>query len=432
MEGIKRKRCAGLLLASACFLSAPGAGGQTADRAPTVREIESSNLDADFSPGEATTNTPAVLDEIYAEHESYLDLTGIRDPGTYLVNPLDALYESSGLRLGVAHTMLFLQPMGGQNDQYGAAGDLDFLSSWTLIGRNTKDTGRLVATVEYRYRMGDRPPSSVGRDIGTLIPPTNAFNDRGWVVRDAYWIQRLMDARVRILIGRADPSDYVGSYWLQNVNNSFVNRHFSANPAVPFPGHGPMLGVSLRPVDMCYLTGGVSNAYSQTIRNEVDTLFNEWDLFSFGEVGLTPRIRGLGAGRYSFGMWHMDSRNLSGLPSDFGLTAIADQNFGKNLQAFARYAYSDGALTNVRHLAQAGLGLSGLLGRRDDLTGLAFSLAVARNPSAGNETVLEAFHRFQITRFGQLSFGLQLIANPANAVENHAEGVFYARLRTSF
>ncbi len=31
---------------------------------PTVHDIESSVLDADFSPGEATTNTPAELDEI--------------------------------------------------------------------------------------------------------------------------------------------------------------------------------------------------------------------------------------------------------------------------------------------------------------------------------------------------------------------------------
>lgn len=418
-----------LALAVACVAEVRG---QSEDRQPTVHDIESSNFDADFSPGEATTNTPAVLDEIYAEHQSYLDLAHIGDPGTYIVNPLESLYQATGLRLGAANTMLYLQPMGGQSGQYGAAGDLDFMSSWTLIGRNTKDTGRLVTTVEYRYKVGDQPPSAVGREIGTLIPPTNAFNDRGWVVRDAYWIQRLFDARVRILIGRADPSDYVGSYWLQNVNNSFVNRHFSANPAVPFPGHGPMLGVSLRPTDLFYLTGGASNAYSQTIRNEVDTLFNEWDLFTFGEAGFTPNIKSLGPGRYSFGLWHMDSRSLNGLPSSYGLTAIADQNLGENFQVFARYAYSDGTLTNVRHLAQAGLGLSGLLGRRDDLTGLAFSLAVARNQSSRNETVLEAFHRFQITRFGQVSFGLQLIANPANATESNTEGIFYARLRTSF
>ncbi|MGA7215110.1 MAG: hypothetical protein WBX20_12965, partial [Terrimicrobiaceae bacterium] len=208
---------------------------------PTVHEIEFSALDADFSPGEATTNTLAELDEIDALHEGHLDSLGLDRSFHLVVDPLDELYRKTGLRLGVAYTMLYLQPMGDLSDSYGAAGDLDFLSSWTLIGRGTQDTGRAVFTAEYRFKMGNQPPSAVGREIGTLIPPTNAFNNRGWVIRDAYWIQRLFDARVRIIIGRADPSDYVGAYWLQNVNNSFVNRHFSANPAVPFPGHGPLL-----------------------------------------------------------------------------------------------------------------------------------------------------------------------------------------------
>jgi len=399
---------------------------------PTEHEIESSVLDSDLSPGEATTNTPAELDEIYASHEGYLDPLGIDRPLDFLSDAFQRLDDKTGLRLGVAHTMLFLQPMGGQSSRYGAAGDLDFMSSWTLLGRDTKDTGRLVFTVEYRYEIGNQPPSVVGRQMGTVVGPTNAFNDRGWVIRDLYWIQRFFDARLRILIGRADPSDYVGAHWMQNANNAFINRSFSANPAIPFPGHGPMLGISIRPTEQFYATGGISNAYSQTIRAEIDTLFNEWDLFSFGEVGYTPKIKNLGTGRYAFGLWRMDARSLNDLPSDYGLTAIIDQNLGKSFQVFARYAYSDGTLTNVRHLGQAGMGLSGLLGRKDDLTGAAFSLAIPRNTTSRNEAVLEVFHRFQVTDHTQLSVGLQLIANPGNAPNNETAGVFYARIRTSF
>ena len=399
---------------------------------PTIHDIESSNYDADFSPGEATTNTPAELDEIYAPNEGYLDSLGANRPMDLLKSPLDSLYEKTGLRIGVANTMLFMQPMGGQSSKYGSAGDLDLMSSWTLIGRGTKDTGRLVFTGEYRYQMGSQPPSRIGAQMGTIVAPTGTFNDRGWVIRDAYWIQRLFDARVRIIFGRADPSDYVGAHWLQNVNNSFVNRNFSANPAVPFPGHGPMLGISLRPTDQFYLTAGASNAYSTTIRDEIDTVFNEWDIFSFGEIGYTPTFKGLGAGRYAFGIWHMHAQSKFGLPEDYGFTFIADQNLTKNLQVFARYCYSDGELTNVRQSAQIGLGLSGLLGRKDDLTGAAFALTVPWNEVSRNETVIEVFHRFQVSQNTQLSVGLQLIANPGNAPDNDTAGVFYARLRTSF
>ena len=58
-------------------------------------------------------------------------------------------------------------------------------------------------------------------------------------------------------------------------------------------------------------------------------------------------------------------------PSDYGLTAIVDQNLTDRLQVFARYAYSDATLTNVRQLAKEGWGCK-VLGRDDDLTGAAF------------------------------------------------------------
>jgi hypothetical protein len=125
------------------------------------------------------------------------------------------------------------------------SGDVDSL-------RGTENTGRLVATVEYRYDIGAQPPSVIGRQNGTLINTVNTFNDRGGEVRDAYCIQRLFDARLRILVGRADISDYVGAHLMQNANNSLVSRHFAANPAVPFPGHGPMAGFSLRPTELFY------------------------------------------------------------------------------------------------------------------------------------------------------------------------------------
>ena len=67
---------------------------------PTVDDIESSVVDEDFSPGEATSTTPDALDEIYPPHDGYLDSTGIARPLDYLVNPLDALNEATGLRLG--------------------------------------------------------------------------------------------------------------------------------------------------------------------------------------------------------------------------------------------------------------------------------------------------------------------------------------------
>lgn len=136
--------------------------------------------------------------------------------------------------------------------------------------------------------------------------------------------------------------------------------------------------------------------------------------------------------RISLGLWHMDERSRDNLPSDYGLTAMMDQNLTDKLQVFARYAYSDGTLTNVRHLAQAGLGFNGLLGRDDDFTGAALSVAFPRRETSRNETVFETFHRFQMTKHSQISVGVQVIFDPGNAPESKTVGIFYARLRTSF
>lgn len=386
----------------------------------------------EFSPGDAGTAPEAELEEIYSTRSGDLDPLGLERPLDWMSQELQSFYRDTGFRLGVAHTMFFAQPSGGLSDHSGTAGDLDIVSSWTLLRHGTEDTGRLVASVEYRYDLGAQPPSVIGAQNGTLINTVNTFNDRGGVVRDLYWIQRFYDARLRILIGRADPSDYVGSHLMQNVNNSFASRHISANPAVPFPGHGPMAGFSLRPTEQFYLTAGTANAYSNTRTAGFDSLTDEWELFSFAEAGYTPTLDGLGAGRYAVGLWYMDSRSADGLPSDKGINFIADQRLSETLQVFGRYAYSDATLTNVRQLAQAGLGLNGLLGRNDDLTGLAFSFAQPQASASQNEKVIELFHRFQATRHSQFSLGAQLILDPGNAPSEDAMGFFYARLRTSF
>jgi carbohydrate-selective porin OprB len=160
----------------------------------------------------------------------------------------------------------------GEDNPDGAAHDIDLMTAWTLVGRDTPNAGVFVATTEYREKLGNDPASSVGPDLGTLINTTNAFNDREWVLRDAYWLQRLLDGKLRILFGRADTSDFVGQQPMQNVNSSFVNRSFSANPSVPFPGHGATLGVSVRPNSEFYVTGGLANGYNDTTAYEFDTI----------------------------------------------------------------------------------------------------------------------------------------------------------------
>ncbi len=111
---------------------------------------------------------------------------------------------------------------------------------------------------------------------------------------------------------------------------------------------------------------------------------------------------------------------------------VADQRLTESAQVFGRYAYSDGKTTNVRQLVQGGVGVNGLFGHDEDLTGLAISYARPRPTASRCEKVIELFHRIQATRHSRFSLGGQLVIATGNAPGESAKGLFYARLRTSF
>ncbi|HMN95858.1 MAG TPA: carbohydrate porin [Phycisphaerales bacterium] len=407
---------------------APAASGTEAASAlgPWIQPFQ-----YEFSPGDSPASEGFELDEMSRRRRGIFDLGAANAPFDALRGGLDQLYRETGLRLGFAYTMLLQQASGGPGERTGTAGDIDFISRWTLVGRGTKDTGTLAFDGEYRFKVGDQPPSALGGVLGTLTNTTGGFSDRGWVVRDAYWLQRLFEDRLRLLAGRADVSDWAGATRLQSINLYFSNRAFSANASVAWPnGHGPAAGVSVVPTEWFYATGGIANGYNQSNTMEINSL-EEGDFFYFTEFGLTPMIEGLGQGRARVLLWLMDERERWNLPEDKGISFILDQNIGEQLYAFLRYSYADATLTNIRNAVQAGTGLRGLLGSPDDVTG--FAAGWGEPPGDGrDETVLELFHRFQLLESTQLTLGAQLILDPAFNPDQNTLGVFSVRLRVAF
>lgn len=388
--------------------------------------------DVGLSPGDTPT---AAVDEMYdidIPRRGLFHLPALEDPLDKFVASLRSFEQRTGLRANFAYTMLFQQATGGPGDRNGAAGDIDFMTAWTLLGRGTENTGTLIFTGEYRFKMGEQTPSQLGGVLGTLTNVTSAFNGRGWVVRDVYWLQRLLDGKLRFLIGRADISDFIGGMRMQNVNNSFFNRAFSGNAAVAYPaGHGPAAGLSIVPNDFFYASAGIQNSYSTTTTIGLNTL-DEGDFFYAAEVGITPNFESLGRGRYRIMGWYMDNRPQLNLPSDQGLSIMADQDVGDRVLAFARYGHSNGDLTNIKNMGQIGVGVRGLLGSEDNLTGLAGSIAEPATSGLRNEKVIEIFHRWQLTMRTQFSIGAQLIVDPSNAPNDDTLGVFSARFRFDF
>lgn len=390
-----------------------------------------------WTPGVAPTAVEAEIADASAPRKGYIYVPGVSTAFDYALDHLDKLDDLTGIRIGAAYTMVNQGLTGGTGingepwPRYGAAGDFDIMSTWTVVGRNSENTGQFTVDGEDRFAIGARTPNSLGANIATLQPTVNTFNDRGWVVRDFFYEQRLWHGQIRFMLGRADSTDYFGSTWMQTANNSFVNRMFASGVTVNAPGHGPAVGMSLRPNDSnFYVSGGAANAYNSTTTTGFDTL-HKGTFFAYGEGGWTPTFNSLGEGRYTVSGWHIGERTLTGLPADWGVTAVADQQFGSMVEAFARYGYSEAAALNVHHFWQAGIGARGLIGSTNDMTGLAFSWAFPRN-DLREEKVVEAFYRAQVTRFMQLSVGAQAIIDPGDAPAHDVVGAFWGRVRFVF
>lgn len=352
-------------------------------------------------------------------------------PGVAIKRKFDEIAEKKNLRIGLANTLLFQQASAGPGNRSAASGDLDFLAKWTAVGAGTKDTGILAFSAEYRYQIGDMVPSQLGGEIGTLLGTTNSFSERPVVVKELYWDQRLFEDRFRFAVGRIDPENLFGGHRLQSANMFFFNKAFSTNPTVAYGGPGGAVAAQVKPTPWMYVTAGLCDANGSATVGNLEGFIEDGEYLKFGELGFTPTIEGLGAGRYRVAIWHVDERDSIGRPSDEGWTISLDQDLGKQYIVFARYGQSDGDVTKVERSVQGGVGIKGVFAE-EDMLGLA---AAASEPADGDkrtEKVIEVFHRFQVTETTQFTVGVETIFDPSNAPDDDVLGVFSARLRVAF
>lgn len=352
-------------------------------------------------------------------------------PGVAIKRKLDEFAKRTNIRFGFANTLLFQQASGGPGMRSAAGGDLDLLAKWTAVGAGTKDTGILAFAAEYRYQIGDQAPAALGGQIGTLLPTTNGFGERPMVVKEMYWDQRLFDDLLRFGIGRIDPENLFGGHRLQSASTFFLNKAFSSNPTVAYPGPGAAGALRIKPTPWLYFGGGVTDANGKATVGNLEGFFKDHEFLTFGEVGLTPTFEGVGTGRYRLAFWHIDAREDAGKPSDQGFTLSFDQDIDDTFVLFLRYGHADGDVTGITNSVQGGVGINHVLGR-ENMLGIAAAWSEPKDDDKRDEKVLEIFQRFQVTETAQFTLGAEVIFDPSNAPGDDVLGVFSARLRISF
>jgi porin len=127
-----------------------------------------------------------------------------------------------------------------------------------------------------------------------------------------------------------------------------------------------------------------------------------------------------------------DNRNEPDQPSGKGFSLRFEQEIGEGVLPFITYSRASGGATDVRQLVTAGLGLSGIFGNRDDITGVAVAWGQPEDRSLRNQYVAELFYRVQLTEHIQVTPDLQLIAEPSRNRDNDTIGVLGLRMRLLF
>ncbi|MCK6263526.1 carbohydrate porin [Vibrio sp. ZSDE26] len=344
--------------------------------------------------------------------------------------------------------------LGGESVD-ASSGVARIYGSWSLVGKDTKNTGSLVWKIEHRHSYTDTAPKEfawLGNDqigyVGMIAP---AYSDQGFRVTDLNWKQRFNDGRGTVSIGWQDVTNYVDTYALASPWAGFTNLAFSTGAGVmglPDDGilalsAGHMIGENF------YVVGGIADAKgkSDDIFNGFDTLFNDTTLFTTLELGWTASQEQIYTDNFHVTFWHMDEGSRHSLSSRVlkdGTVIGGESGQGVNfswskfvtpqIMPFVRGGVSEGDVAIYDKSISAGFGYFGLGSPTNNL-GFAVNWSETNSDTLQtymgaekNQATLELYYNMQLTEYLQITPDIQYIKDPALSTESSA-WVFGVRAR---
>ncbi|MHC4612236.1 MAG: carbohydrate porin [Planctomycetota bacterium] len=415
-----------LLMALAVTGAACGQAEQEQQAAPGTGDTR------DFFRGAAD----GVLNNLSAARFDREAMTEL-DPFTWLRNEMqkvnNELDRAARLRIGFAWTALYQHASWTRNDDdNAAAADFDFFGRWRPL--QTRQTlGYVIFQTQVRYELWqDQTPRELGREIGSLWGTANGFNTQSFNLRQLYWQQFLFNNELSYRIGKVDLGDVFNNNRLQSDNHFFLNAAFSDNPTMAYPENDFGGDITWRPHRLVYVAAGAANADDDNNSDTSNRSIRSSDWFTVAEVGFTPWFEDLGAGHYRLTAWYTDAGSSSGASSASGVSLSFDQDLGPRMLAFLRYGYTDGDLTTTEQIVAGGMAFRRPFGKNDDLAGIAAAWGRPADDRLGDQSVVEAFYRFQLTPAIEVTPDLQLIIEPTLAPEEDYVWVFGVRVRITF
>ena len=341
------------------------------------------------------------------------------------------LNKDYGLSFGLDYTALGQKASDSLGEDNAAGGIFRFFGNWTVVGRESGNTGSIVFKVESRHRLGtDIAPQNLGFELGYVGITGTAFSDYdGWGLTNLYWKQKFNQGRISFVAGAVDVTDYLDIYGLINPWTSFQNLSFNTNPTIPAPNQGLGAAIGAMATDNIYVLGGLADTNGDPTEpgDWFDTFFNDNEYFYHAEVGWTTSQDRIYFDNIHLTGWYANERKKAGVPSGKGLTFSAAWFVDDKWMPFFRAGYADDGGALLEATASAGVGY--YFNETKDLFG--FGLNWGRPPQSGldDQYTAEIFYRLQLTQNLALTPDVQLIIDPALNPQESSIWVFGLRAR---
>ncbi|MGV7229651.1 MAG: carbohydrate porin [Nitrospirales bacterium] len=329
------------------------------------------------------------------------------------------LHDELGFSFSFDYTTLYQRVTDSPGRDHAASGIFRSYGEWTLLGRESGNTGSLVYRVEHRHQVGTAiTPFVLGFEAGSTLPTAVAFNDFGWGVTNLYWQQRWFDGKLTGIIGQIDVTDFLDIYGMINYLTAFTNFAFSVNPAIAVPNQGLGATIGGFASEHFYIVAALADANGDPTKSGFDTFFDDHEYFTHVEVGWVSSFAKRYLDNVHLVVWHVDERNQAMVPDSWGLAFSATTFVDDRWMPFLRLGWSDGDAAALE--ASASLGVGHYFRQRGDLLGVGLNWGRPTVGTLDDQYTTELFYRLQFSPNFALTPDIQYIHHPAlNPEEDH-------------
>ncbi len=341
------------------------------------------------------------------------------------------LNKDYGLSFGLDYTALAQGVNESLGEDNAAGGIFRFFGNWTVIGRDSGNTGSIVYKVENRHRLGtDIAPQDLGFEAGYLGIPGTAFSDYdGWGLTNLFWKQQLNQGRISFVVGGVDVTDYLDIYGLTNPWTHFQNLVFLTDPTIPAPNQGLGAALGAMATDNFYVVGGLADTNGDPTKpgDWFETFFDDHEYFYHFEAGWTSSQERIYFDNIHITGWYADEREKAQVEDGWGLAFSATKFINDTWMPFLRAGYSDDGGALLEASVSGGVGY--YFKESKDLIG--FGLNWGQPPDSGldDQYTVEVFYRLQVAQNLAITPDVQLIIDPALNPDENVLWVFGLRAR---